>query len=78
MVSQLRKPILDCCFHLLWFYIITDFELSCFAMLAKPYPVSCPAYLPQIPSQHHGMSKGGHEMLGTILLARLLSVFNRK
>ena len=78
MVSHLRTPILKCFYHLLWFYFLTDSEFSSLAMLAKPYPVSGPTYLPQIPNQLHCMSKGAHEVLGTILVARLMPVFHIK
>ena len=77
MVSHLRKPLLNCFYHLFWFYLTTVSEFSCLAMLAKPYPVSGPTYWPSFPSQHHCMSKGAHEVLGTIPWARLMSVFNR-
>ena len=75
MVSHLRTPILNCFYHLLWFYFLTDCEFSCLALLAKSYRVSGPTYLPQIPNQLHCMSKGAHEVLGTLLVARLMSVF---
>ena len=78
MVSHLRTPILYCFYHLLWFYFITDSEFSFLAMLAKPYPVSGPTYLPEIPNQFHCMSKGADEELGTLLLARRMSVFTIK
>ena len=75
MVSHIRTPILSCFYHLLWFYVLSDSELGCLAMLARPYPVSGPTYLPQIPHLLHCMSRGAHEVLGTILLACLMSVF---
>ena len=34
----------------MWFYFITDFEFSCLATLAKPYPLSDPTYMPHIPN----------------------------
>ena len=55
MVSHLRTPILNCFTYLLWGYLLTDSEFSCLAMLAKPYRVSGPTYLPQIPNQLHCM-----------------------
>ena len=70
VVSDLRTPILNCFYDLLWLYLLIDSELSCLAMLAKPYPVSGPAYLPQIPNVLHWMSKSAREVLGTILVAR--------
>ena len=67
MVSRLKTPILNCYYHFLWFYLLTDSEYSCLAMLAKPYRVSGPAPMPQIPSQLHCIQKSGHEVLGSIL-----------
>ena len=46
--------------------------------MAKPYPVSGPPYMPQIPTLLHCMSKGAHEVLGTIFLARRMSGFTIK
>ena len=74
MVFHLRNPILKCFDHLLWFYVLTDSKFGSLASLARSYPVSGPSYLPQIPNQIHCMSKGAHEMLGTILVARLMAV----
>ena len=48
MLSHLRTPILNYIYHILWFYLLTDSELSSFAMLAKPYLVSGPNHLPQM------------------------------
>ena len=67
VVSLPRTPILDCFTSLLWAYFLTDSELSCLAMLTKPYPVSGPTYMPQMPNLLHCMSKGAHEVLETIL-----------
>ena len=67
MVPHLKTPILNCFYHLLWFYFLTDSEFSCLAMLAKPYPVFGPTPLPQIPNQLHCVQKSAHEVLGTIL-----------
>ena len=75
MVSHLRTSILNCFTYFLWAYLLTDSEFSCFAMLAKPYPVSGPTYLPKIPNQLHCMSKCAHEVLGTIPGTRLMPVF---
>ena len=69
MVPHLKTPILNCFYHLLWFYLLTDSEFSCLAMLAKPYPVSSPTPLPQIPNQHHFIQKSAHEVLGATLEA---------
>ena len=49
MVSHLRTPILNCFYHLLWFYLLPDSEFSCLAMLAKQYlclaQPTCPRFL---------------------------------
>ena len=78
MVSHLWTPILNCYTYLLWCYFLTDCEISCLVMLAKPYPVSGPTYLPLIPNQLYCMSKCAHEVLGTILDARLMPLFTYK
>ena len=75
MVPHLKTPILNCFYHLLWFYFLTDPEFSCLAMLAKPYPVSGPTPLPQIPNQLHFIQKSAHEVLGAILEASVMPVF---
>ena len=67
VVPHLKTPILNGYYHLLWFYVLTDSEFSCSAMLAKPYPVSGQTPLPQIPNQLHCFQKSAHEVLGTIL-----------
>ena len=67
MVPHLKTPILNCFYHLLWFYVLTDSEFSCSAMLAKPYPVSEPTLLPHIPKQLHYFGRSAQEVLGTIL-----------
>ena len=53
VVPHLKTPMLIRLYHLLWFYLLPDSEFSCLAMLAKPYPVSGPTPLPQIPNQLH-------------------------
>ena len=58
MFSHLRTLILNGFTYLLWAYFLTDFEFSCLAMLAKPYPVSGHTHLALIPNQLHCMSKG--------------------
>ena len=78
MVSHLKTPILKCFTYLLWCYFLTDSEFICLAILAKPYPVSDPAYLPLIPNQLHCMSHCAHGVLGTILGARLMPFFTYK
>ena len=75
MVSDLRTPIVKCFTYLLWCYFLTDCEFSCLAMLAKPYPVSGPTYLPLTPNQLHCMSTYAHVVLETISKARLMPIF---
>ena len=66
VVSHLRTPILKCFYYLLWFYFLTDSEFSCLAKLAKPYSVSGPTPMPQIPNQLHCNQKSAHEVLRSI------------
>ena len=75
MVPHLKTPVLNCFYHLLWFYFLTDSEFSSLAMLAKPYPVSGAAPMPQIPNQLHLIQKSAHELLGVNLEARVMPVF---
>ena len=75
MASHLRTPILKCFYLLLWFYVVTDSEFSCLAMLAKPYPVSGPTPLPQIPNQLLFFRKSAHEVPGAILEASVMPGF---
>ena len=35
MVFHHKTPILNCFYHLLWFYVLTDPEFSCLAMLLR-------------------------------------------
>ena len=67
-----------CFTYLLWAYLLTESELSSLAMLARPYPVSGPTYVPLIPSHVHCMSRYAHEVLAPILEVRLVSVFTQK
>ena len=66
VASHLRTPILKCFYHLMWFYVLTDSEFRWLAMLAKPYPVSGPGHMPQIPNQLHCIQRSAQEVLGTI------------
>ena len=50
MVPHPKTPILNCFYHLLWFYFLTVSEFSC---LAKSYSVSGLTPLPHIPNQLH-------------------------
>ena len=71
MVSHPKTPILNCFYHLLWFYVLTVSEISC---LAKSFSVSGLTPLPHIPNQHHFTEKSAHEVLDTILKARVSPV----
>ena len=64
--------------YLMWTYFLPHSEFSCMAKLAKPYPVSGPAYMTQIPNLHHCVQNCVHEVLITIYWARLLSMFTLK
>ena len=67
MLSHLKAPILTCFYHLLWFYVLTNSEFSCLAMLAKPYALSGLPPMPEISNKLHCIQKSAHEVLGTIL-----------
>ena len=47
-------------------------------MLAKPYPLSAPTNLPQTHNQLQCMSKGAHQVLRTIFVSRIMTVFSIK
>ena len=64
--------------YLMWSQFVTNSEFSCLAKLAKPYPVSGPTYLRQIPNQPHCISSGAHDALITIFGSTLMSVFTLK
>ena len=66
MVPHPKTPILNCFYHLLWFYFLTVSEFSC---LAKSYSVSGLTPLPHIPNQHHFVQKSAHEVLDANLEA---------
>ena len=44
MVSHPKTPILNCSYHLMWFYFLTVSELIC---LAKSYSVSALTPMPE-------------------------------
>ena len=71
-----RDPILNGFAYLLWASFLPDSELRCLAVLAKPYPLSGPAYMPQNANLLHCMSQGVHQVLETNSLARSMSVFH--
>ena len=62
VVTPSGLPPQDPCTQLFFLLIVglllTYSKISRFAMLAKPFPVSGPTYLPQIPKQVPCMSKG--------------------
>ena len=72
MVSHPKTPILNCFYHLLWFYLLTVSEFSC---LAKSYSVSGLTPMPHIPNGHHYTQESAHEVLDAILEARVSPVF---
>ena len=72
MVSHPKTPILNCFYHVLWFYVLTVSEFSC---LAKSFSLSGLTPMPHIPDQHHSIQKSAHEVLGAILEARVMPVF---
>ena len=59
----------------MWLYCSTDSEFSCLAKLAKPYPVSGPTYMPEIPNLLHCIPSCAGEVLMIVYWARLMSVF---
>ena len=72
MVSHPKTPILNCLYHLLWFYFLTVSEFSC---LAKSYSVSGLTPMPHIPNQHPFTQRSAGEVLDAILQARVSPVF---
>ena len=78
MVSHLMTHILNCFAYLLWCYFFNDSEFSSLAKLARPYLASGPTFMPLIPNQLHCISMCAHEVLESILGARLMSVFTTK
>ena len=72
MVSHPKTPMLNCLYHLLWFYCLTVSEFSC---LAKSYSVSGLTPMPQFPNQHHFTQKSAHEVLDAI---DMLSIFEAR
>ena len=72
MVPHLKTPILNCFYHLLWFYFLTVSECS---YLAKSYSVSGLTPLPPIPNQLHFIQKSAHEVLEAHWEARVMPVF---
>ena len=72
MAPHPKTPILNCFYHLLWFYVLTVSELSC---LARSYSVSGLTPLPHIPNQLHLIQKSAHEVLDANLAARVRQAF---
>ena len=72
MVPQPKTPILNCFYHLLWFYLLSVSDCSC---LAKSYSVSGLTSLPHIPNQLHFIQKSAHEVLDANLEARVRPAF---
>ena len=59
MVSHPKTPILNCFYHLLWFYCLTVSEFGC---LAKSYSLSGLTPLPHIPNLLHFIQRSTHEV----------------
>ena len=72
MVPHPKTPILNCFYHLLWFYFLTVSELSC---SAKSYSVSALTPLPHFPNQLHFIQKSAHEVLDANWEPRVMPVF---
>ena len=72
VVSHPKTPILNCSYHLLWFYFLTVSEFSC---MATSYSVSGLTPLPQIPNQLRFTQKSAHEVLDANLEARVRPVY---
>ena len=72
MVSHTKTPILNCFYHLLWFYFLTVSEFSCLAM---SYSVSGLTPLPHIPNQLHYIQISAHEVPEANWEARVMRVF---
>ena len=72
MVPHPTTPILNCFYHLLWFYFLTVSEFSC---LATSYSVSGLPPLPHIPNQLHFTQKSAHEVLDATMEARVGPAF---
>ena len=72
MVSHPKTPILNCFYHLLWFYFLT---VSGFRCLAKSPSVSGLPPLPHTPNQLHFIQKSAHEMLDANLEAGVRPAF---
>ena len=71
VVPHPKTPILNCFYHLLWFYLLNVSEFSC---LAKSYSVSGLSPLPHIPNQLHFLHNSAHEVLDANLEARVRPV----
>ena len=72
MVSHPKTPILNCFYHLLWFYFLTVSEFTCLALLAKPYPMCGLSPGPRIGIKAglltaHGFSSESAQHLGQVL-----------
>ena len=68
MVSHPKTTILNCFYHLLWFYLLTLSEFSC---LATSYSLCGLAPIPHIPNQLHFTQKSAHEVPDAKLEARV-------
>ena len=72
MVPHPKTSILNCFYHLLWFYILTVSEFTC---MAKSFSVSGLTLLTHIPHQHNFIQQSAHEVLDANLEARVRPAF---
>ena len=75
MVSYFTTYILKSFIYLLSAYSTTVSDFNCLPKVAKPYSVSGPAYLPEIPHKLHYTQNSAHQVLITTYMTRLLSGF---
>ena len=66
-----QAPILNCLYHLSWFYLLTVSEIT---YLAKSYSVSGLTPLPHIPNQLHFIQESTHEVPEANWEARVMPV----
>ena len=72
VVPHPKTPIINCFYHLLWFYLSTVSEFDC---LANSFSVSGLTSLPHVSNQFHFIQKSAHEVLDAILEARFRPAF---
>ena len=72
MVSHPKTLLLNCSYHLMWFYLLIVSEFSC---LAESHSVSGLTPMPHIPNQHRFTQRSAHEVLDATFEARVSPVF---